>query len=124
MKTKSSILKLVSHALSVSPLSSDQTNWQAIIAAHPLESHEAHEWLRYGTALLMTLTPGPDQHRLQQQAALAFVQARREGAEPDAVHAAQQHSTLLNLIDALRLAGLNVPDSCSDKVARLISAAK
>ena len=114
----------MSHALSVSPQSSDQTNWQAIIAAHPLESHEAHEWLRYGTALLMTLTPGQDQHRQQQQAALAFVQARREGAEPDAVHAAQRHSMLLNLMDALRLADLNVPESYSNKVAKLASPAK
>jgi hypothetical protein len=38
----------------------DQGNWQAVIAAHPLESHDPQEWLRYGVALLQTMEPGPD----------------------------------------------------------------
>ncbi|MFY8149369.1 MAG: hypothetical protein ACOVNL_09155 [Prochlorococcaceae cyanobacterium] len=51
-----------------------------MIAAHPLESHDPAEWLRYGAALLHTIEPGPAQARQQQQAALAFVQAQKEGA--------------------------------------------
>lgn len=40
----------------------EQGNWQAVIDAHPLESHDSAEWLRYG-------------------AELAFVQAEREGGQ-------------------------------------------
>jgi hypothetical protein len=39
----------------------DRGNWQAVIAAHLLESHDPAEWLRYGSALLHTIHSGPDQ---------------------------------------------------------------
>jgi hypothetical protein len=65
------------------------TDWQAVIQAHPLESHNPAEWLRYGAALLHTLEPGPEQGRQQQQAALAFVQAQKEGALAAEVAAVQ-----------------------------------
>lgn len=81
-------------------------DWQAVIAAHQLESHDSQEWLRYGVALLQTLTPGPDVGKQQQQAALAFVQAQKEGAAAQAVVAAQRQSVLLSLAEALRLAGV------------------
>ena len=56
-------------------------DWQAVIEAHHLESHDPEEWLRYGAALLHTITPGPEQGK-QQQAALAFEQAKKEWASP------------------------------------------
>ena len=58
----------------------EQGDWPAVIDAHPLESHDPAEWVRYGAALLHMLEPGPEQGRQQQQAALAFVQAQKEGA--------------------------------------------
>lgn len=81
-------------------------NWQAAIDAHLLESHDPGEWLRYGVALLQTLTPGPDVGKQQQQAALAFVQAQKEGASAEAVSAAQRCSMLLSLAQVLNLAGV------------------
>ena len=54
----------------------ERGDWQAVIDAHPLESHDPQEWLRYGVALLQTIQPGPDVGKQQQQAALAFVQAQ------------------------------------------------
>ena len=81
-------------------------DWAAVIAAHPLESHDPEEWLRYGVALLQTLTPGPDVGKQQQQAALAFVQAQKEAASAEAVAAAQRQAVLLSLNDALNLAGV------------------
>ena len=36
----------------------DRRDWQAVIDAHPLESHDPSEWLRYGVALLQTIAPG------------------------------------------------------------------
>jgi hypothetical protein len=82
-------------------------NWQAVADAHPLESANAEEWLRYGTALLQTLTPGPDQARQQQQAALAFLQAGNHGASEEAIHKAQRQSLLLSLREAMVLCGLD-----------------
>jgi chromosome segregation ATPase len=82
-------------------------NWQAVAEAHPLESANAEEWLRYGTALLQTLTPGAEQARQQQQAALAFLQARNHGASEEAIRAAQRQSLLLSLREALLLSGLD-----------------
>jgi hypothetical protein len=38
----------------------ERGNWQAVIEAHPLESHDPGEWLRYGLALLQTIQLGPD----------------------------------------------------------------
>jgi hypothetical protein len=68
----------------------ERGDWQTVIEGHPLESHDPEEWLRYGVALLQTLEPGPDVGRQQQQAALAFVQAGKEGASAEAVAAAQR----------------------------------
>ena len=84
-------------------------NWQAVIEAHALESHDPEEWLRYGVALLQTLTPGPDVGKQQQQAALAFVQAQKEGATAAEVAAAQRQAVILNLLQTLQLAGVNSP---------------
>jgi len=87
-------------------LAFERGDWQAVIAAHPLESHDPQEWLRYGVALLQTIEPGPDVGKQQQQAALAFMQAQKEGAPAEAVAAAQRHSVMLSLSEALNLAGL------------------
>lgn len=38
----------------------EHSNWQAVLDSHRLESHVAAEWLRYGSALLHTLEPGPE----------------------------------------------------------------
>ncbi|MFZ0408878.1 MAG: hypothetical protein WAM11_12325 [Cyanobium sp.] len=81
-------------------------NWQAVIDAHPLESQDPQEWLRYGMALLMTLTPGPWAGRQQQQAALAFAQAQKEGASAEAVTAALQQVSRLSLAEVLVLTEL------------------
>ena len=88
----------------------DQCDWQAVIAAHPLESHDPQEWLRYGVALLQTLTPGPDVGKQQQQAALALVQAQKEGANAEQVAAMQRQSVLLSLWEALTLADIPIPE--------------
>ena len=68
----------------------ERGDWAAVIEAHPLESHDPAEWLRYGAALLHTIEPGPQQGKQQQQAALAFEQAKREGASEQAVQEAQR----------------------------------
>jgi len=88
----------------------DQGDWQAVIAAHPLESHDPQEWLRYGVALLQTMEPGPDVGKQQQQAALAFVQTQKEGATPEEVAAMQRQSVLLSLREALTLADIPIPE--------------
>jgi hypothetical protein len=73
----------------------ERGDWQAVIEAHPLESHDPEEWLRYGAALLHTIEPGRQQGRQQQhQAALAYVQAQKEGASAQAVAASQRESVL------------------------------
>ena len=84
----------------------EQGDWQTVIDAHPLESHDPAEWLRYGVALLQTLSPGVEAGKQQQQAALAFVQAQREGASAEEAAAAMQQAVLLNLQKALVVAGL------------------
>jgi len=81
-------------------------DWQAVIDAHPLESHDPQEWLRYGVALLQTMEPGPDVGKQHQRAALAFVQAEKEGATKEEVLAAQRQSVLLSVQDALKISGL------------------
>jgi hypothetical protein len=88
----------------------DRGDWQAVIAAHPLESHDPQEWLRYGVALLQTIEPGPDVGKQQQQAALAFVQAQKEGATAEQVAAMQRQSVLLSLREALTLADIPIPE--------------
>ena len=95
----------------------ERGNWQAVIEAHPLESHDPGEWLRYGEALLQTITPGPDVGKQQQQAALAFVQAQKEGATAEAVASAQRHSVLISLREALVLAGIDTPAALAGPVA-------
>ena len=84
----------------------ERGDWQTVINTHPLESNDPAEWLRYGVALLQTLTPGAEAGKQLQQAALAFVHAQKEGASGAAVAAAQQDAVLLNLKKALELAGL------------------
>lgn len=84
----------------------ERGDWQAVIEAHPLESHDPEEWLRYSVALLQTLTTGPDAGKQQQQAALAFVQAQREGASAEQVAEAQRRSALISLEEALTIAGV------------------
>ena len=85
-------------------------SWQAVIDAHPLESHDLEEWLRYGMALLQTIEPGPDVGKQLQQAALAFVQAQKEGATTEQVAAAQRQSVVISLREALSLAGMSTTD--------------
>jgi tetratricopeptide (TPR) repeat protein len=89
----------------------ERGDWQAVIEAHRLESHDAAEWLRYGCALLHTIEIGPDAGRQQQQAALAFVQAQREGASAGAVAAAQRQVVMTYLRQALQLAGIAGPEA-------------
>jgi hypothetical protein len=84
----------------------ERGDWQAVIDAHQLESHDPAEWLRYGAALLHTIEPGPEQGRQQQQAALAFVQAQKEGALADWVSAFLVLSIQLSLHEALTIAGV------------------
>lgn len=74
----------------------ERGNRQAVIEAHPLESHDPGEWLRYGVALRQTITPGPDVGKQQQQAALAFVQAQKEGATAEGVSREIWTELLLN----------------------------
>ncbi len=88
----------------------ESREWQELINAHPLESHDPAEWLRYGIALLQTIEPGPGEGKQQQQAALAFVQAQREGASLEDVQAAQQKSVLLSLGEALSIVEIASPD--------------
>ncbi len=85
----------------------ERGDWQAVIEAHPLESHDPAEWLRYGAALLHTIEPGPQQGRQQQQAALAFVQAQKEGALAAEVLGYQRLVVQRCLAEALREVGIS-----------------
>jgi len=89
-----------------------QGDWQAVINAHPLESHDPEEWLRYGGALLQTLEPGEDAAKQHQQAALAFVQAQKEGAAPEDVANAQRRSAQQCLKEGLAAARLHSRGPC------------
>ena len=84
----------------------ERGNWQAVIEAHTRESHDPGEWMRYGVAMLQTIQPGPDVGKQQQQVALAFVQAQKEGAIAEAVASEQLHSVLISLQEALTLVGM------------------
>ena len=86
----------------------ERGDWSAVITAHPLESHDPAEWLRYGIALLLTVQPGPDAARQQQQAALAFLQAAKEGASEQQVREAQRQALELGLIEICGVAGLSI----------------
>jgi hypothetical protein len=87
----------------------ERGDWQTVIDAHPLESHDPAEWLRYGVSQLQILTPGAEAGKQQQQAALAFVQAEKEGAAAEDVAAAKNQAVLLNLKQALKLAAIPMP---------------
>lgn len=80
------------------------TDWQAVIAAHPLESHDATEWLRYGVALSQRIEPSAQERQQQQQAGLAFAHAEALGAAKEAVALSQRQATLLSLAEGLALA--------------------
>ena len=81
-------------------------NWRAVIDAHSLESNDPKDWLHYGMALLQTIKPGPDVGKQLQQAALAFLQAQKEGATAEQVAEAQRQSALLSLHQATEIAGI------------------
>ena len=78
-------------------------NWHDVIDAHPLESHDPKAWLDYAVALLQTMEPGPDVGKQLQRAALAFVQAQKEGATNEQLTAAKLQSVLLSLHKAMEL---------------------
>ena len=82
---------------------------QAVLHAHPLESYDPGERLRYGSALLNAIQQGPKAGRQQQQAALAFVQGQKEGVSVGAVAAAQGQVVMVNLRQALELVGVSAP---------------
>jgi hypothetical protein len=87
----------------------EQGDWQAVIKTHLLESQDPDEWLRYGTALLQSIEPRSSADKLQQQSALAFVQAQQMGASSEAVQASLRRSVMLSLGESLLLAGLDMP---------------
>ena len=60
-------------------------DWEVIIAAHPLESHDPGLWLRYGVALSQRIEPSSEERNQQQQAGLAFAHAEALGASREAV---------------------------------------
>ena len=95
----------------------DRGNWQAVLDAHRLESHDAAEWLRYGSALLHTIEPGLEAGKQQQQAALAFGQAQRVGASAGAMAAAQRQAVMASLRQALELVGVPGPAEPEPHVA-------
>ncbi len=95
----------------------ERGDWQGVIAGHQPESHDPAEWLRYGVALLQTIEPGPDAGKLQ-QVALAFVQAAKEGALPEAVEAVQRQSVLLSVSASLHLIGLELPGERAKSLAK------
>jgi hypothetical protein len=96
----------------------ERGEWQGVIAGHQLESHDPAEWLRYGVALLQTIEPGTDVGKQQQQMALAFVQAAKEGAPPEAVQAALRQSVLLSVSASLHLIGLELPGERAKSLAK------
>jgi hypothetical protein len=83
----------------------EPTDWQGVIAAHPLESHDPAEWLRYGVALTQRIEPSAQERQQQQQAGLAFAHAEALGAAKEAVALSQRQATLLSLAEGLELAG-------------------
>jgi hypothetical protein len=83
-------------------------DWQTVVDAHPLESHDPEAWLRYGVALLQTLKPGSEAGRQLQQAALAFVKAESEGAATEAVTAAQRQAVRHCLHEVLQRIGIQL----------------
>ncbi len=88
----------------MSDLAGRQVHWETVIAAHPLESHGAAEWLLYGVALSQRIEPSAQERQQQQQVGLAFAHAEALGASKEAVALSQRQATLLSLADALELA--------------------
>ena len=88
------------------PMDLEQADWQALIDAHPMESNNPEEWRIYGIALLQLLQHGPDLDKQRHQAALAFVQAQKEGMNEQQIAEAQRLSTLLSLVEMIKLAGM------------------
>ncbi len=79
--------------------------WEALVAAHPLESHEPAAWQRYGVALSQLIEPSALERQQQQQAGLAFAHAEALGAPKEEVALSQRQATLLSLAEGLELAG-------------------
>ncbi len=97
--------------------SGSPTDWRAVIAAHPLESHEAAAWLRYGVALCQLIEPSAEERQQQQQAGLAFAHAEALGASQEAVALGQRQATLLSLAQALELAGVGAAAAALGRLA-------
>lgn len=83
-------------------------SWEALVQPQSVQGHDPATWLEYGVALLQTIEPGDEAGRQQQQAALAFMQAIKEGASDIEVKCAQRDSVLRSLRQALELAGIRV----------------
>jgi hypothetical protein len=81
-----------------------------VIDAHSLESQDPAERLRFGVALLQTIEPNTDVGKQQEKAALAFVQAQKEGARAQEVEAALGQSVFLSLREALALLDIAIPE--------------
>lgn len=94
-----------------------QAHWEAVIAAHPLESHEAAAWLRYGVALSQRIEPSAGERQQQQQVGLAFAHAEALGASKQAVDLSQRQATLLSLVEALALAGAEGAAAALERLA-------
>jgi hypothetical protein len=83
-------------------------SWEALIQPQAVQGHDAATWLECGVALLQTIEQGDEACKQQQQAALAFIQAIKEGASDIEVKCAQRDSFLRSLRQALELAGIRV----------------
>jgi hypothetical protein len=94
-----------------------QDDWAAVIAAHPLESHEPATWLRYGVALCQRIEPSSEERQQQQQAGLAFAHAEALGASKDEVARSQRQATLFSLAAALELAEA---DQAAEELQRIV----
>jgi hypothetical protein len=71
-----------------------------------VDSSDPGEWLQHARGLMGAIQPGPEQGRQLQQAFLAFLQARKEGASEAQVTAAQLEMVEASLQEALAAAGL------------------
>jgi len=96
-----------------------EAEWQAVIDAHPLESHDPAEWLRFGVALTQLIEPSAQERHQQQQAGLAFAHAEVLGAAMEAVALSQRQATLLSLAQALELADSGPAAAVLDRLAGL-----
>ena len=90
---------------SMSKQAARQRHLRAVIAAHPLESHEAAAWLHYGVALSQLIEPSAQERQKLQQVGLAFAHAEALGASKEAVALSKRKATLLSLAEALEMAG-------------------